>query len=85
MSTKVISSRITLTQYQEILLECDRLELSVADWIQLQIARSKKWELAKNEISAKLRVIKVTAKIFAKSDRVEEKIQNLMTYIHTML
>ena len=45
----------------------------------MQIARSKKWELAKNEISAKLRVIKVTAKIFAKSDRVEEKIQNLMT------
>ena len=85
MSSKVISSRISLTQYQEILLECDRLELNVADWVQLQIARSNKWDTAKAEILGKLKSIKITASVTSSSTRLNDKIQNLLLYIENVL
>ena len=85
MSTKIISSRVSLTQYQEILLECDRLGLTMANWIELQIARSTKLYVAKAEILRKLRVIKIKSMLITDSEQIEEKIQGLINFIeHTI-
>jgi len=85
MSSKVISSRISLTQYQEILLVCDRLGLNVADWIQLQIARSQNLDTVKTQIIGKVKSIKVTAKINPDSTRLLDKIQDLLDYTENTL
>jgi hypothetical protein len=85
MSTKVFSSRISLDQYQEILLECDRKGISLSDWLQLQIARSNKLEKDKAEIIRKLNSIKHSTRNYNMPDRVELKIANLMYDIENRL
>ena len=62
-----------------------RLMVLPADWVQLQIARSNKWNTAKAEILGMLRSIKTTARVYTRSERLDEKILSLLLYIENIL
>lgn len=85
MATKVISSRIEPTQYQQILLDCDRKNMNVTDWIQLQIAHSINRDVLKSKLIRELNSVRRRL-IFSDNNSIaRDKLQDIIDDIENSL
>jgi hypothetical protein len=60
-STKIISLRVPMDTYEDILIECDTNGSNVSDWIFTKITRAKKSKLVKSQLLEKLEQLYETA------------------------
>ena len=59
-STKIISLRVPMDTYEDILIECDAYGTNVSDWIFTKITRAKKSKLVKSQLLEKLEQLNET-------------------------
>ena len=85
MGTEIISSRVKPTQYQQILLECDKKGLNISDWLQLQIARSAESERIKSTLIHRLSMLKIQVNSRSESAAIKLKVEALIDYIKNAL
>lgn len=85
MSKKVISARIEATQYQQILLICDKKGISVTDWIQLQIAYSTEREALKKILTKKLNSLRRRLRFEENPEMVQNLIKDLIAEVEYTL
>lgn len=58
-STKIISLRVPMDIYEDILIECDTNGSNVSDWIFTKITKAKKSKLLKSQLLEKLEQLNV--------------------------
>lgn len=83
MSTSVVSFRMTEREYNYMMIECHRIGIGSAEWVQQKIAFAKSIRLRDSELIEKLKAVRRKIKYGnydkAGLDELEEILKNILT------